>query len=358
MASCLKLKKLYGEAAKNFLKSKSWLDGTHTLGKTMNYLFLPLTKSANFDKVLEKFPNSTIENRNLPELNKQKGDFKSMLKKVMPSSAIKDVIASFDVVGDIAIIEVPEKLKKHEVSIAWTLKRTNSNINVVAKKESTTKGQYRIRSVKVLVGEDRTETIYKENGVRFKVDLNKAYFSPRLGQERLRVSNLVKKNEKVLVMFAGIGPYALVIAKKQPSAKITGIEANHDAIKYFKENLALNKNIYADKEYATLGKKPIERIRKAITVIEGDVKDIVPKLKEKFDRIIMPLPQEAYKYLDVALKVAKKGAMIHLYYFCKVGEEKTEVKKLIVKKTKPIKVVKCGAYAPRVNRVCADLKVL
>ncbi len=358
MVLCVKLKKANGERVKIFLKSKGWLDAGYKIGKTMNYLFVPASDKSNFDLIQKQFPDASIENRNLQKTEGQHGDLKSLLEKVLPSSAVKDVVASFDIIGDIAVTEIPDHLKKHEVAMAWTLKRFHTNVNVVAKKDSITKGKYRIRKIKVLVGDKRTETVHRESGVRLKTDLNKAYFSPRLGTDRSRIANLVKKNENILIMFAGVGPYALVIAKKNPDVKITGIEINKDAVGYFKENLKLNKNIYADKKYAPLGKKALDRIKNTITILQGDVNTVIPKIKEKFDRILMPLPQTAHEYLDLVRPIAKKNATVHLYHFCRKDHFKEDAKKVVPKWAKLISINKCGAYAPYVYRVCIDMKVI
>jgi len=345
MVKCLKLKKQFGQSAKQWLLKKKWLDRERIVGRTTKYLFLPLVDDANPKQILKEF-TGTIEERNLINVKKRAVSLKQALEQIIPGRS-EEMSRSFDVVGDIAVLEIPKELEKMEKSIAWTLKRTHPNIKVVAKKAGITEGEFRVRKIEVIIGKDRSNTLHREYGALMKVDLNRAYFSPRLGNERQRIAKQVKKGEKVLVMFAGIGPFPLVIARAQAESEIWGVEINPSAVKLFKDNIKRNK--LADR----------------ITAIGGDVRKEVPKLKQKFDRIVMVLPAKAEQFLDVAFKVAKKGAIIHVYQFAsekeipkKVSEKINKEAVKLKKKIKILDVVTCGNYAPRVHRVCLDIKVL
>lgn len=150
--------------------------------------------------------------------------------------------SSYDIIGDILIFEIREKLNtKQEKEIANRLLKLNKNIKVVAKRSDIHKGKYRTRKIKILAGENRKETIHKENGVKIKLDVEKCYFSPRLSQERLRIAKLIKKNESILCMFSGVAPYPLTIAKNSKAREIYGIEINPIAHKYALENARINR---------------------------------------------------------------------------------------------------------------------
>ncbi len=247
-------------------------------------------------------------------------------------------------VGDILIIEAPSKLKNQK-QIANKLLKEHKNITTVVKKSGIHHGKYRLQKYTHLAGQRKKETEHKENKVRLKLNIEKAYFSPRLATERLRIAKQVKKGEAVLIMFSGIAPYPLVIAKNAQPKEIYGIEINPPAHKYALENLELNKT-------------------KNIKLFKGDVRKIMPKLKNKFDRIAMPLPKGAEGYLDLALKSIKKKGIIHFYDF---QEEKnipqssiekiTQACRKQKKKFKILKVVKCGQYSPRKYRICVDFKI-
>jgi tRNA (guanine37-N1)-methyltransferase len=265
------------------------------------------------------------------------------LKGKLGNKELEQVPRSFDVVGDIAVfIDFPPELKRKEKFIAKELMKLHKNIKVVCKKVGKYSGKYRTSKLKIIGGESRKETIHLENGVRLMLDVEKVYFSPRSGTERGRIANLVRPKENVAVFFSGCGPFTCQIAKK--AKHVTAIEANPIAHKYALKNLELNK------------------IKNA-SVLKGDVKKFVPKLKDKFDRIIMPLPKSAISYLNEAFSVSKKGTIIHLYSFAKKDEfddAKNEILsrcKKLHKKCRIIRVVKAGEYSPRTHRICIDFSV-
>jgi len=268
---------------------------------------------------------------------------KDYLKGKLTKKEYELVPTSYDIVGDIAIFsEMPKELYKKEKLIADGLLKLHKNVKVVCKKVKKYSGKYRTPKLKIIGGENRKETTYIENGIRLMLDVEKVYFSPRLGNERQRIVNLVGKKESVLVMFSGCGPYTCQIAKK--ANKVTAIEVNPVAHKYALKNLVLNK------------------IKNA-SVLKGDVKKIVPKLKEKFDRIIMPLPKDAGDFLKEAFSVSKKNAVIHFYTFAKESEF-NDVKKELISKCEKLKksckimrIVKAGEYSPRVYRICVDFRI-
>ncbi len=255
---------------------------------------------------------------------------------------------AFDVVGDIAIVE-PETdgedfLKKHK------------NVNVVLAKKGDVEGEYRIRDYEILASRAEardfsdvsallrprklTETVHKENGCRFKVDPTEAYFSVRLGTERQRVAEMVKPGERVLVMFAGVGPYAINIAKLAEPELVVGVEINPYAVLFFEDNIVLNK------------------LEGKVRAIEGDVKAEVPKLKEEFDRVVMPLPKDSENFLYLALKRIKKRGRIHLYKILHENELEDFIQELKKSLTRvKIDVTKAGDYAPGSFRYCFDIRL-
>ncbi|MBI2667917.1 methyltransferase domain-containing protein [Candidatus Woesearchaeota archaeon] len=269
-------------------------------------------------------------------------ELKELLKSKLTKEEIKLLPKSFDIVGSIAVFsDFPRELKKKEKLISNALLKEHKNIRTVAKKIEFYKGKYRTPKISIISGEKTKETMHKENDVLAKLNIETCYFSPRLANERLRIAKLVRPKESILVMFSGVAIYNLVISKNSNAKEIYGIELNKKAHKYALENLRLNK---------------IENIK----LIRGDVKKIIPKLKKKFDRIIMPLPKNAEDYLDYALKVSKKDTIIHFYDFEHENEIKNSEEKIKnhLKKYKILKIVKCGQYAPRKYRICVDFKIL
>ncbi len=167
---------------------------------------------------------------------------KQILKGKLTKDELKLVPSSFDVVGSILIFsDFPKELEKKEKIIANTLINELKNVKTVCKKTKKYSGKYRTPKLKIIAGEKTKETLYKENNVTLKLDVEKVYFSSRLSNERLRISKLVKPNEEILVMFSGCAPYPCVIAKNTKANSIIGIEINHIAHKYALENIKINK---------------------------------------------------------------------------------------------------------------------
>ena len=234
-------------------------------------------------------------------------------------------MASYDIIGNIAIIK-PTKTKKQKSLLIKELLKKPSIKTVL---EKTTKVKGRLRTIK-------TKYISKSTGVifyQFKLNVETCYFSPRQSNDRKQVALKIKKKDKVLVMFSGIGAYPIIIYKLAKPKQITAIEISKECNKYFKENLRLNKIP-----------------KSAITIIRGDVKKKLPS--EKFSIIMMARPNLKTTFLEQALKVSKKGTKIFYHGFCRDSDLKNLKKDLIneakklKRKIKITKVVKAGEIAP------------
>lgn len=275
---------------------------------------------------------------------------KEILKGKLSEEELKILPRSFDIIGSrekaIAIVEIPEGLKGKEKIIAEGIMKLNKNVKTVLKKVSERKGIERLREYEFLAGDENTEVIHKEFGYLLKLDPIKVYFSPREAEERQRIANKVKDSERVLVMFSGIAPFCIAIAKKK-NVKVYGIEINEEAHRYGKINVGMNG--LSDK----------------VVLINGDVRKICPNLKEKFDRIVMPLPLGSENFLDLAFKCIKKAGIIHFYnwgseenlYENGIKAIEEEARKL-KKKVKILEMRKVLPYAPKRWKVCIDFKVL
>ena len=276
-----------------------------------------------------------------------KRNLKYFLKNKLSDKELKLVPTSFDVIGRILIFsDFPEELAKKEKAVGNAVLENLKHIKTVLKKTKKYSGRFRIPKFKVIAGDKNKEATYKENNVTVKLNVEKLYFSPRLGNERSRIAKLVRKGEKVLVMFSGTGIYALVIAKNSEPESVYGIELNKVAHKYSKENIKIN------------------RLENKINPISGDVRKVLPKLKERFDRIVMPLPKGGGHFLNLAFKFVNKNGFIHFYDFLGENEFEKAIGKIRdackkeKRRFKVVKIVKCGEFASRVFRICVDIKVL
>jgi len=271
---------------------------------------------------------------------------KGLLKKKLTKKQLELIPSSYDVVGSILIFsDFPSELVKKEKIIGEALLELHKNIKTVCMKIKKYSGRYRLLKLKIIAGRKTKETLYKENNISLRLDVEKVYFSSRLSTERKRIFSSVKKNESVLVMFSGSGIYPITISKNSKPKEVYSIEINPVAVKYQKENILLNK---------------INNIK----LFRGDVRKILPKINKKFDRILMPLPKGAEDFLELALSKIKSKGIIHFYDFLNEDEfEKAKEKidkacRKLRKKYKILRIVKCGQFSPKVFRVCVDFRVL
>lgn len=267
---------------------------------------------------------------------------KELLKSKLTTKELETLKRSYDTVGDIAILEIPKELIRKQKIIAEAIMQNNKHIKVCVKKSGKHEGRYRTRQVKWIAGERRTLTEHRESGVSMLVDVATCYFSPRLSSERLRVANMCKRKEKVLVIGAGVGPYPLVIARAS-GAKVTGIEINPVAYELAKKNVERNK------------------LKDLVEIRKGDAKKILGK--EKYDRVIVMLPKTGEPLWKTAIKAAKSRAILHLYTFVpqEVMDKKNEkVHKLCRQNGRNCKVVRevrAGQPSPKEFRVCLDVRM-
>lgn len=267
-----------------------------------------------------------------------------MLRGKLSEEELKLLRRSFEIIGNIAIIEIPEELIGKKELIVNAILQKHKNIKTILRKVGEVEGVYRVAKYEKVYGEE-TETIAKEHGCRFLVDPTKVYFSSRLSTERERIARLVKNGERVLVMFAGVGPFAIVIAKLSKPKEVVGVELNSIAVEYFRKNVKLNK---------------VENV----VLMEGDVAEIVPKLDGEFDRILMPAPYSAESFVHLLKGKIKKSGFIHYYTFESENFEdqlNKKVEELFMKNGMLVKAVfmrRCGSFAPYVNRYVVDLEYI
>jgi len=325
------------EKVKRELRKEGFFDNSRQALREEKFIFFPVSE----EKIT--IAGTKIVKKDLKKIINE--DYKERLKKLIPNKLHDLIPNSFDTIGDIIIIEIKEEIEAYEKKIAKEILEDQKSIKTILKKAGQHEGEFRTQKLAYLAGIDTKETIYKENDVRLKLDVEEVYFSPRLSTERKRIFTQVKKDEEILVMFSGCGPYPLVISKNTEAKGITAIEKNPTAHKYAELNKILNK---------------VDNVE----FICGDVREIIPTLNIKFDRILMPLPKDAETFLDVAFIVSKKGTKIHLYGFeheTEIDNIKDKIKKEADKKKIKYyieEIVKCGQYSPGKFRICADFYIL
>ncbi|MBY9007094.1 MAG: class I SAM-dependent methyltransferase family protein [Candidatus Lokiarchaeota archaeon] len=254
------------------------------------------------------------------EIVKRKGvlnkDFKfktledALISKI-PKKYLEQIPKSFDIIGNIAIIELDmfdmstsETDIKNEIALA--IIEVNKNVKSVFEKVGEINGVYRLRKLRFIRGINNKETIHKENNCNFNLDIEKTFFTPRLLSERKRISNNnFESNEKIVDLFAGVGPFSIQIAKNN-DVNIYCFDINPDAFKYLNKNIKLNKL-----------KGTIHPILLNVNDLLNNSNQIGARLKHKIDRVIMNLPESSLSFINIACHLIKKeGGIIHNYQFC------------------------------------------
>jgi tRNA (guanine37-N1)-methyltransferase len=222
-----------------------------------------------------------------------------------------NIYNSYDIIGDIAVIKVPDNdVENAKKAADGIMKLYSCKIKAVFMQISAVQGDFRVRQLKFLAGENRTVTVYKEYGCLFKVDIERCYLSPRLLFEHKRIPDLVTQGEIVVNMFSGVGCFSVLIAKTSGS-KVYSIDVNPVAYEYMQENVRLN------------------RVSDCVIPLLGDSKEIInSQLCGVADRVLMPLPELAFEYLPYALLALKSsGGWIHLFDFQHVANGEDPIEK-------------------------------
>jgi len=297
---CLKVPKIEGEKIRKELLKKDLLYREGVIDSEDSYLLIPLKKEAKSQ--LDEFEYEIVE-REIEERGKKERDYKNLAD--IPEEFEEYLPSSYDIIGDIALVKIPQEIKEYKDQIGQSILETHKNLNTVLEDKGVY-GKFRKRDVEHIAGDKKTETTYREHGAELQIDIGSVYFSPRLATERWRVVEKTKKNEVVLDMFAGVGPYTVLIGRNVEVEHIYSIDLNPDAIKYLRKNVMKND------------------LEDLVTIFEGDAKNIAPELT--CDRIIMNLPHSSRSFIRAALSAVKEEGTIHYYEI--VEEEETSLERL------------------------------
>ena len=230
---------------------------------------------------------------------------KQVLGSILTPEETAQVYSAFDHIGDIVIIKIPDELMPKKTLIAGAILANVKTARAVFAQVSAVKGDFRVRDLEFIAGENRTVTEYKEHACRFKVDVARTYFSPRLSTERLRIAGMVGDNETIVNMFAGVGTYSVVIAKTNKTCKIYSIDSNSAASEFDKINAKLNK------------------VQDRVVSICGDAAEVIKgQIAGQADRVLMPLPERAKEFVDSAVLALKEKGVVHYFAHVKADSKK------------------------------------
>jgi len=197
---------------------------------------------------------------------------------------------SYDIIGNIAIMKKGDQ--EDPYVLARNILESKKNVKSVFLDRGV-RGEFRTRDLELICGEGTTRTIYRENGLRFVVDVGNAYFSPRLATERYIVAKSAHEGERIVDMFAGVGPFSITIANMK-KCEIHAFDSNPAAVDLMKENIGMNK------------------IKGEIFPHLGDASELIVGYSG-MDRVIMNLPHTSFSFIEKAYAALKKGGFVNYY---------------------------------------------
>ncbi len=304
---CIKVKKIHGEKALISANKLGIINRELNIHRNMNHIYVPLIRQPEENelaKLKTQVPDFELATNVFTKKRQQRKNLVQALENQLPSNLLASLPRALDVIGDIAVIEIPPELKTHERLIGEAILATQKNVRTVLAKVGAVSGTYRLRQLEIIAGEPKTATIHKEYGCQYHVDVAKAYFSPRLSYEHSRIAALVQKGETVVDLFAGVGPFSVLIAKKNPDVKVYAVDINPEAAEFLKRNIRLN------------------RVENRVIPIQGDANQAVEeRLLGVADRVIMNLPEKAMEFIDAACRAVKhSGGIVHYYAFVRLPD--------------------------------------
>ena len=272
---CVRVAREAGERARQDLAAAELIDDTHEIEHADGRLYIPVVDPAAVPDEFE------VVDHDAPPRETQ----------TMPADLV-DFAPSYERIGDVAIVAEDDDDRAH--ALAAAIVESALPVHTVLNRASKVKGDLRVRDWEVLAGdENATETVHREYGCAYAVDLAEVYFSPRLATERHRVTRQAQAGEHAFDMFAGVGPFVIPFAER--GAEAVGVDLNGTAIEYLQENARRN------------------GVTDRVTAIEGDVRDVTDEYDGWADRIVMNLPHSADEFLDTAVALAGDEAVIHYY---------------------------------------------
>ena len=334
---CIVVPRKEGETVRKRLSELGLLDLDLHIKRDKDTLFIPIKeKPGPGDIDGKEYP---VREEELEERGPRYRSYKDAVEGV-PKELLPLLPTSFDVVGDVALVKLVDELIEHRKKIGEAMLRATPSVRLVALDRGV-QGTTRVRDLEVLAGKGDLVTVHREHGLRFEVDLSKCYFSPRLATERQRVATCVRDGERVLDMFAGVGPFSIMIAKARKVQKVWAVDINPVAVEYINRNIKLNK---------------VENVEP----VTADAKDFVPGLGP-VDRVIMNLPHTGFDYLKLAITACANDATIHFYEITDVPEDRINDIEALAKGTgrlaKVVEKREVRTYSPTESQWAFDIKV-
>ncbi len=218
--------------------------------------------------------------------------WQAVAERSIPPDVAAQLPSSFDQIGHVVVLKLPAPLVPFAAVVGHAILDTVRSARSVALDRGV-EGELRVRGLDVVAGDPVTLTSLVEHGVRLRVDPARAYFSPRLATERRRVAALVAPGERVADLFAGVGPFSLVIARHARPSRVDAVDLNPAAVELLRENVAAN------------------RAGGIVVPHLADARVFAQAHSGVADRAISNVPHSSADFLDAVLRVLKPTGVWH-----------------------------------------------
>jgi tRNA (guanine37-N1)-methyltransferase len=307
-SNCIKVPKSQGEKTIALATKLGFAEKSLVIQRDEDTLWIPLFREPvgiELATLRSQIPEFTLQTAVFSEKQLPPETLTQALQDKLPTDLLSKVPQAFDIIGDIVVIDIPLQLKAYHNVIGEALLQIQKNVKTVLAKTGDISGVFRVRDYDFIAGEHKTQTVHREFGCQYHVDVAKAYFSPRLSTEHERVASLVQTGETVVDLFAGVGPFCVLIGKKNPAAKVYAVDLNPAAVELLKVNVRVN------------------RVENRVFPLLADAREIAAtRLKGAADRVIMNLPETAIDFVDAACNAIKpEGGIAHFYSFVRAPDQ-------------------------------------
>ena len=307
---CLRVRRAEAERAHHLLKQMGLLDARYEPARSGDFVFFPLSRPPGPDELASlkaSLPSAQLARADVRE-RRRPLSLRELLAKRLPPELVELAPRAFDVIGDIAIVEVPPELWPHRRAIGEAIMAVQKRVRLVLAKGGPVAGTFRVRELVPIAGSGPTETAHREHGCIFKLDVARVYFSPRLSYEHARVASQAREGEVLVDMFAGVGPFSILAAKRKPGLLAYAIDINPVAVHYLALNVRAN------------------RVMGRVVPVLADAREAIKAaLRGVASRVIMNLPERAHEFLDAACTALRpEGGVVHFYTFASAPEPERE----------------------------------
>ena len=282
-------------------------------------------------------------------MSRRRTGLRDEISGIVPGEMLDLAPSRFSLVGDVAVISLPQELDRLKRPIGEAIIARHRNVKTVLNKVSKLEGERRVAEFEVLAG-GGTVTCHREFGFVYRLDLARVFFNPRLGSERMRVASKAVPGERVIVPFAGVGPFAIPLAAA--GARVLALEISSEACRWLAENARRNG---VDGKVEIVNCDAFALCRTMAGRSQGWSEGKSRRPEQKFDRAIVPTPYGRDEILDSISPLVRPGGAVTFYTFKRHSQVEGLIREFEGRGLAVEFRRRCGNVAPSVSRWVFDL---